>query len=160
MDDFLLDYLGSGKAWVLIGSGPSTEMGYPSWGELATYAVDVTRRETHGKDLSKLDASLKQRDYPKVFEKAKEILGGPLLRSYLQTRLVPSEGETGKIYELMAQWPVPVYLTTNWDNEIQSHLVKLGETYTEYSNSEDHIQYLSSDLSGAIFKLHGDIQIG
>ena len=36
MDKFLIDYLHSGKTWLLIGSGPSVEVGQPSWEELAS----------------------------------------------------------------------------------------------------------------------------
>ena len=51
-----------------------------------------------------------------------------------------------------------VYLTTNYDDEIQTNLTSLGETYRIYSNSEDHMAYLLPDLNGAIFKLHGDLR--
>jgi len=61
-------------------------------------------------------------------------------------------------YKLIARWPVPVYLTTNYDDEIQAHLAELGETYLPYSNSEDHMAYLLPDLSGALFNLHGDLR--
>lgn len=156
MDSFLLDYLKSGKAWVLIGSGPSIQMGYPSWEKLAASAVEVAKVERLGGGLDKLDAALRCRDFPMVFDEVKAILGGPRLLQCLQDKLKP--GRPGRIYELIARWPVPVYLTTNYDDEIQNHLAKSEEAYVTYSNSEDHFGYLLPELQGAIIKLHGDLR--
>src|SRR5439155_2598093 len=119
VDSVLIDYLKSGKAWVLIGSGPSNEMGYPSWAALASVAETETRLVGRGADFAALDSAVKRKDYPSVFQSAEEILGGSRLRQILQDQLRPSR--SGEIYELMARWPVPVYLTTNYDDEIQTN---------------------------------------
>jgi len=156
MDSFLIDYLKSGKAWVLIGSGPSIEMGYPSWEKLAISAVEVAKVEALGGNLSKVDAALRCRDFPTVFDEVKTILGAPRLLQCLRDTLKPTR--PGKIYELIARWPVPVYLTTNYDDEIQNHLAESGEAYVTYSNSEDHFGHLIPELQGAIIKLHGDLR--
>jgi hypothetical protein len=58
----------------------------------------------------------------------------------------------------MARWPVPIYLTTNYDDEIQKKLTELREAYVPYSNSENHLAFLTMDQEGAIFKLHGDLR--
>jgi len=99
---------------------------------------------------------VKRKDYPSVFEASEAIIGGPSLLKILQARLKPTR--SGEIYELMARWPVPVYLTTNYDDEMQTKLAELGEAYVPYSNSEDHLAFLSMDQQGAIFKLHGDLR--
>lgn len=156
MDSFLIDYLKSGKAWVLVGSGPSIAMGYPSWEKLASLSVKTLKIEMPGKSYRVIDSALEHKDYPTVFEHVKDVLGGPCLLQILQDAFAPSG--SGEIYKLLARWPIPVYLTTNYDDEIQKHLTELGETYFLYSNSEDHFGYLRSDLKGAIFKLHGDLR--
>src|ERR1044072_8058359 len=156
MDSFLIEYLKSGKAWVLVGSGPSNEMGYPSWGKLASAAIEVAKTEGLGHDLRVFDTLLKHQDYPQVFDEAKKIVGGDRLIQALQKELRPTG--SGEIYDLIARWPVPVYLTTNYDDEISAHLTKLGVAYLPYSNSEDHLGHLVPDLNGAIFKLHGDLR--
>jgi len=156
MDSFLIDYLKSGKAWVLVGSGPSIEMGYPSWPDLASCARETTRIETPGFNLGALDAAMKRRDFPRVFEEAKAALGSERLLQALQTKLVPSR--PAEIYQMIVRWPIPVYLTTNYDDEIQKHLSELGEAYIPYSNSEDHLGHLLPDFNGAVFKLHGDLR--
>jgi hypothetical protein len=156
MDSFLIKYLQSGKAWVLVGSGPSIAMGYPSWKKLASFAAELAAVEQRGHDLRNLNSALANGDYPLVFQEAKNILGAARLLQHLREKNKPSG--KGRIYELIAQWPIPVYLTTNYDDELQKHLGRLGESYTAYSNSEDHINLLAQSLSGAIFKLHGDLR--
>ena len=156
MDSFLIKYLQSGKAWVLVGSGPSIAMGYPSWDKLASFAVELATVEQRGYDLNDLNRAMANEDYPLVFQEAKNIVGAPRLLQHLRERNKPSG--KGKIYELIAQWPIPVYLTTNYDDELQNHLGRLGESYTPHLNSEDHFSLLAQSLSGAIFKLHGDLR--
>jgi hypothetical protein len=158
MDGYLIDYLKSGKAWVLVGSGPSNEMGYPSWRKLAAVAVSVAKNEGGGHDVRSLEKSMATNDYPKVFEETKNIIGFPKLLEVLQKQLHPPASASAQIYKLIARWPVPVYLTTNYDDEIQKQLTNLGETYIPYSNSVDHFGYLLPELEGVIVKLHGDLR--
>jgi hypothetical protein len=156
MDPVLINYLKSGQAWVLIGSGPSSEMGYPPWGDLAAVATQTIRLEMPGQDRRPLEKALHRKNYPEVFEEAQRILGAPRLLQALRGNLTPKR--SGKIYQLMAEWPVPVYLTTNYDDEIQTHLTRAGETFLAYSNSEDDMGLLSPETTGLIVKLHGTLR--
>lgn len=158
MDKYLIDYLRSGKAWVLVGTGPSIQMGYPSWPVLAERAANWVKQEVVDSSTAKLDRVLANKDFPRVFSEITELLGNEnRLLQYLQTELRPNTNQS-EIYRLITQWPVPVYLTTNWDDEIQRHLTNLGETYLSYGNSPDHMAHLVPDLQGAILKLHGDMR--
>ena len=156
MDDYLVRYLKSGKAWVLVGSGLSSAMGYPSWKHLALEAKKVAHAEARGRELWALDKAFDAQDYPAVFAEASSLLGLPRLRQCLNDVLRPSKN--GAAHDLIARWPVPVYLTTNYDDEIAKHLVRSGEAYSTYSNSEDHLSYLTPDVTGLIVKLHGDLR--
>ena len=156
MDNFLISYLKSGKAWLLVGSGLSNAAGYPSWESLANRACDVTHVETRGKDLKLLDKALAVKDFPLVFQHAASLLGLARLRQCLQDILRPSV-QTG-VYELIARWPIPVYLTTNYDDEISAHLARLGEVYTTCCNSQVHFSQLAPGVSGLVLKLHGDMK--
>jgi len=156
MDSFLVGYLQSGKAWVLVGSGASIAMGYPSWEKLASFAVELTTVEQRGHDLANLNRAMANKDYPFVFQEAKNIVGASRLLQHLREKNKPSR--KGRIYELIAQWPIPVYLTTNYDDELQNQLGQLGESYNTYLNSEDHFSFLVPSLSGAVVKLHGDLR--
>ncbi len=72
MDDFLIDYLRSGQCYLFIGSGPSCQMGYPSWEELASFAVSTVKIEGQGYNLKVLNKAMKRRDFPHVFNEAKK----------------------------------------------------------------------------------------
>jgi hypothetical protein len=156
MDRFLIDYLRSRRAWVLVGSGPSAEMGYPSWGKLAEVAIATVKADHSGHLTGSLDAANHRGDFPGVFEEAQRIVGAPRLLQALHAELKPSR--SAEIYKLISRWPVPVYLTTNYDDELHMQLGSLGETYLPYTNSEAHMAHLLPDLQGAIFKLHGDLR--
>lgn len=156
MDHYLIDYLRSGHAWLLIGSGPSTAMGYPDWRSLAEHASTVTCVEGTGHDADALDRALKRLDYPAVFEHAKRGLGLPRLRQVLLQVL--RTGGAPDIYRILARWPVPVYLTTNFDDEISTHLTNLREPHLRYKNSEDDLAHLLPEARGIVCKLHGDLR--
>lgn len=155
MDSVLVDYLQSGKAWILVGSGPSVEMEYPSWEKLAACAMKAAQAEKPGVNLGHLNRTMQAKDYPRVFQEAEDILGIEALLKHLRQELRP--GREGRIYDIITRWPINVYLTTNYDNELQEHLVKLGVAYIPHSNSEEHLSLLIPSLTGAIFKLHGDL---
>lgn len=157
MDSYLVDYLSSSKAWVLVGSGLSIERGYPSWEELALITTRLVSTERPGETFSDLTQAFNRKDYPKVFEEAQDILGVQRLIQNLNNVLKPNTNAKN-IYDLLAQWPVPVYLTTNFDDEIQKSLAAAREAYISYNNSEDHLRSLNQETRGAIFKLHGDLR--
>ena len=156
VDPVLVGPLRSGKAWVLVGSGPSIEMQYPSWETLAKIARETVKMERPGYDRRPLDTAFLRKDYPQVLEYAYKILGADRLLQQLRTSLTPKQ--PGRIYKMMAEWPVPVYLTTNYDDEIQTHLSSAGATFIAYSNSKDDMSLLSSGLTGVIVKLHGTLR--
>lgn len=157
MDSFLINYLSSGKAVVLVGSGPSAAMGYPSWEKLAKASITAIRDEQPGVDIKRIKAALLRNDYPTVLDNAEKVLGSPRLRQVLQSDFRP-ERANGKVYELITMWPVKTYLTTNFDDELQNHLTALGEAYITFNNTEDHLAQLTPETSGAIYKLHGDFR--
>lgn len=155
MDSYIVDYLNSGKAWVLIGSGPSIEMGYPTWHQLAELALQLVKSEASATSYKIANAALQRGDFPLVFQESFESISAQRTLAHLRASLQSSR--SARIYRLLAKWPIPVYLTTNFDNEIPNQLAEIGESYITYSNSRDHINLLSQDFSGAIFKLHGDL---
>ncbi|MBI2846366.1 MAG: SIR2 family protein [Chloroflexi bacterium] len=155
MDSVLIEYLSSGEAWLLVGSGPSIEMGYPTWAQLAQKSLEVLRAEQTNGDLTRMRKVIENKDYPEAFKAAVDMFGSLRIRQILGDYLKPTK--SGKLYEMVAAWPVKVYLTTNYDDEIQLHLAKVNEAYRLLSNSTDHMGMLNTDLSGAIVKLHGDL---
>ena len=156
MDPFIVDYLRSGRAWLLVGSGPSNEIGYPTWTIMSEASHALAHSEDGGKDLAKLDMATANSDFPAVFEEAAHVVGLPRLLQHLRS-MFRSTGN-GKVYQHLARWPVPVYLTTNFEHEISTHLATIGDPYQVYSNSEDHLSLLLPETHGAIVQLHGDLR--
>lgn len=155
MDSHLIDYLQSGAAWLLVGSGPSTEMGYPDWEGLAENTLNTLKGECVGVDFSGADKALREKDFPGVFQEEWNIVGGQRVRQIISGYLHPAR--SGRIYEMIAKWPIKVYLTTNYDDAIHEHLSRIGEPYRVLSNSKDHIGMLNPNLTDAVIKLHGDM---
>ena len=156
MDPFIVNYLRSGRAWLLVGSGPSNEMGYPTWDLMSVEAHALAHSEARGKDIARLDAAAANSDFPAVFEEAAHVVGLPRLIQHLRN-MFQFTGN-GQVYDYLARWPVPVYLTTNFEHEISKHLATIGESYQVYSNSEDHLSLLLPETHGAIVQLHGDLR--
>ena len=158
MDSYLIDYLRSGEAWVFVGSGPSNAMGYPSWSNLAEAAVRYS--ESIGPVDNTLRELLEKRppDYPAVFQRVGETVTMPVLLRELRTVMATYTPGDSEIYDTIASWPVPVYLTTNFDDQIQTSLASLGEAYIPYGNGAEHMALLNDGLSGAVMKLHGDLR--
>src|SRR5205085_1445682 len=104
MDHVLIDYLRSGECWVLVGSGPSIEAGYPSWKSLADTAVTTIALEAPGHDRSRADRALKSGDYPRVFSEAQSALGAPRLLQVLNSRMQRLSSSPSRMYELIAKW--------------------------------------------------------
>ena len=152
MDSVLLEYLRSGKAWLLVGSGPSTAMGYPSSKALASTAVQMAR----GVGSVAGSAPFARDDYAAVFDEVADVVGLGAMIQTLRASLVSQQSESD-IYRELARWPIPVYLTTNYDDELQRHLASIDSTYRLYSNSEDHLSLLVPGFAGAVVKLHGDL---
>ena len=156
MDPFIVEYLRSGRAWLLVGSGPSNAMGYPTWATMSKASHALAHSEGGGKNLATIDAAAAASDFPAVFEESAHVVGLSRLIQHLRS-MFRSTGN-GKVYEHLARWPVPVYLTTNFEDEISKHLAAIGEPYQPYSNSEDHLSLLLPDTHGAIVHLHGDLR--
>lgn len=158
MDPVLIDYLRSGKAWMLLGTGPSIAMGYPSWGALAAAAVSLCRTEGDPKHIQRLETLLKQADYPGVFDQASAILGMPRLLAHLLLHLRPSQ--EGRIWSTNLL-PVGLFRCTSRltsTTKISTTNPKLGATYRDYNNTEEHLGHLLPDTDGAVVYLHGDLR--
>lgn len=156
MDATLIEYLNSGEAWLLVGSGPSIEVGVPTWPSLADAALGLTVREGSSSAAEKVRAALEDGNYPLVFERAATELGLSRVLQVLRPLLAP-QGNLGTMYRHLARWPAAVYMTTNFDQEINRHLVAQGEAFQTLSNSADHMNLLLPDATGLIVKLHGDL---
>jgi hypothetical protein len=157
MDPILIEYLKSGEAWVFLGSGLSIASGLPTWKSLAEEGILFVSSEGYSPRLELAQRFLNNKEYKDVFSELVKLVGDKALVSHLNSYLSKSQIIDSKVYSLLANWPIPVYLTTNYDDLIHTYLVKIGEAYKTYTNSPDHMSILTPDLNGAIYKLHGDL---
>src|SRR5665213_3558763 len=101
MDQMLVEYLGSGKAWLLVGSGPSIADGMPSWRQMAESAVRLCNEENDGSSLTEQQHLLTEGKYPEVFQSVADLVGMPRLLAHLQ-KLMPCRLTPGPVYESIA----------------------------------------------------------
>lgn len=158
IDKRLLTSINKGRCFVLVGSGPSSEVGYPSWPRLAelTYAELTTMgRVSDSKSYEKYLAAKK---YPELFRQAERDLGDRIaLVDLVKSLLTPAANNRGVLYDMICKWPFACYLTTNYDDEISSYLSNLNEHFTVIRNRQQDFYSLRDGASHLIQKLHSDL---
>ena len=157
-DKSLISKINSGRCLILVGSGPSCEMGYPSWGELS----ELTYNELHSRSLISDSESylkyLRKGSYAELFRQAERDLSDRNALVNLIKPLLRSNGHhSGEIYRLIANWPFACYLTTNYDDEIYSHLKNIYVHYTVVRNRPEDFHIWRDGTTAVIQKLHSDL---
>jgi hypothetical protein len=150
----LISLLNSGRCIAIIGSGPSCEIGYPSWGQLVEKCLEHARSNGFPIDEPLFSRLSEKRDYPKIFKYLEETLTRKNLIAIINSHLKASQGE-GRTYKLLAQWPFRLYMTTNWDSEIHEHLIRIGSYYSVCSNTRTEITQITDETTKKIYMLHG-----
>lgn len=157
-DRRLLKSINSERCFALVGSGPSCEMGYPSWAKLAESTYRVVKASGVVKDDESYKKYLKTRDFPGLFRQAELDLGSRnRLVEIIRPLLVPEQKARGFIYDFLTRWPFACYLTTNYDDEIAAHLSRRGVHYQTVRNRIEDFYSLRDGASHLIVKLHSDL---
>lgn len=158
-DPDLIHKINTGRCFALIGSGPSTEVGYPSWERLTkeVWAAVIQAKPTA--DQKSFDQFLARKDYPAALRQAEVELGSrSALVAAVQKAFHPvAQTVPHPIYGYLVKWPFACYLTTNYDNEIEKHLKALGLFFQSISNTIQELAHLRDGASNLIVKLHADI---
>lgn len=153
----LITQLNSGRCFALVGSGPSTEMGYPSWTQLAQSAVNMLPEDGVDDDTRQVIEELMQDSrYPELFDVVADHLGG---MNHLANGLMStftSASNRGIAYEYLAKWPIRCYMTTNYDDEIRKHLARSNVYFATLNNSQTDFAQIDAHTSERIVKIHGD----
>ncbi len=158
LDPSLVRSINTGRCFLLVGSGPSCELGYPSWTRLAEDVWKHVQARCPAADASTYDKFLSDCKYPELLRQAEIDLGGrDHLIALVKQLLVPDAGRTSETYSLLAKWPFPVYLTTNFDDAITHHLEQLGIHFATLRNSQTDASQVRADSSHLVFKFHGDL---
>lgn len=158
-DPALVSKINLGRCFALVGSGPSSEIGYPSWEGLAKDVWAQVIKKTPTADSKSFESFMAKKDYPAAFRQAEVDLGSRAnLVSVVRTCFVRKPlSPTHPIYEYLAKWPFACYLTTNYDNELQAYLSKAGQHYQPVQNRIEDLAVLRDGASHLIVKLHADL---
>jgi len=157
-DQRLVRKISQGRCFALIGSGPSTEVGYPTWEELAKGVRDELRTAGKLSDEASYEKFLAKRQFAELFSQAERDLGSRAeLVALLRSLLVPKNGSLHSIYDILVNWPFACYLTTNWDDEIDRRLRTIKVFFKTIQNTKEDFAMIRSDSSHLIVKLHSDL---
>ena len=157
-DKRLIRNINNGRCFVFVGSGPSCEVGYPSWHKLAELTYEELTNKGFVSDSKSYEKYLVKKEYPEFFRQAERDLGGRnALVNLLKPLLTLTEKNKGVLYELISKWPFACYLTTNYDDEIETYLARLNEHFTVIQNRQEDFYSFRDGASHLIQKLHSDL---
>jgi hypothetical protein len=133
-------------------------MGYPSWSKLSELTYEEIKRLNRVSDINSYEKYLQDKKYPELFSLAERDLGSSTaLIDIIKSLLQPHDKKQSVLYDIISKWPFACYLTTNYDDEIATHLSKLKEYYTVMRNRKEDFSYLRDGASHIIQKLHSDL---
>lgn len=155
IDRDLIRAINSGRCFALLGTGPSCELGVPSWKRLAEIAVEKMNSSQRAYDVKECGTLLVRNDYPRIFSLAEKVMGRDDLLAFIGASLTGSKHQ-GRIYEYVASWPFSCYLTTNFDDHLSHHLENIGLSFSVRRNSQDDMRVLRANSKNLIVKIHGD----
>jgi len=155
IDRDLVRAINSGRCFALIGSGPSCEMGVPSWSQLAEIVIREIESAQRADIAEESRALLAENEYTRIFSLAKKVLGRDHLLAVVRASLA-GETEQGLVYQYAASWPFSCYLTTNFDDHLIRHLETLEIPFAVRRNSQEDMRTLRADSKNLVVKIHGD----
>ena len=150
----LVLHLSTGRCIAWIGSGPSIEMGLPSWRRLANEVLETCRRQQRHR-FQAIEAFYKEAKYPEMFDEVERSYGRPFLVKVCRGLLQAPVG-TSPAYETLSNLGFLAYFTTNYDDLLLHHINQAGKVFTKYLNSADDLSAVDVDVTPALVKLHGD----
>ena len=157
-DKRLLRKINRGRCFAFVGSGPSCEVGYPSWHKLAELTYQRLTDMGVVSDSRSYEKYLAEKKYPEFFRQAEcDLEDRDALLNSLKPMLTPFEKRQGVLYEMISRWPFACYLTTNFDDEIKTHLDRLNEHFTVIRNRQDDFHSWRDGATNLIQKLHSDL---
>lgn len=151
----LVKAINSGKCIVVVGSGPSIEMGLTSWNQLAEQLITKLSLDEHKSDIQKCRYLLRDHKYPEIFSVCEKLLGKDIIKDVL-VREYRTNRVNGKSYGFIANWPFALYLTTNYDDCMYNHVRALGVPILQKLNSHADFASLNAIEKDIVFKIHGD----
>src|SRR6266516_1369818 len=123
LDYRLIHAINTGRCFALVGAGPSSELGYPSWQQLAESVFREVTLRTKGYDRQTYERFLSNNQYAELLGRAERDLGGrEALIQILRPILTPGPGRSSSIYDIHIKWPFACYLTPTFADELPHRL--------------------------------------
>lgn len=160
-DNDLIRRINSGRCFVLIGSGPSTEIGYPSWPMLAKEIWKKVKSLNPDADEISFNSFLTDKSYPEALRQA-EVDSKKNRENFVNLAhetfdsLRENRAVNKPIYDFLVQWPFACYLTTNYDDEIQKFLTRENEYFSVLGNQNQDLANIRDSVTNLIVKIHSD----
>ena len=155
----LIRKINTGRCLVLVGSGLSCEIGYPSWHRLAEQTYQQLTNSGVPIDDNSYRKYLDNGKYAELFRQIERDLGEnrQALIDLIKPLLISATKKKGMLYELIARWPFACYLTTNYDDEISVALAKFQQHFTVIQNAPEDFYVWRDGISHIVQKLHSDL---
>ena len=158
IENDVLKRIHSGKCVILVGSGASIDSGYPSWRQMVEELLKINQslfKNDEKEALSRLISKTRD-DLLTVLDKIESKIGKKEITLQVKNIFSNVSVANSDIYSVITKWPIPYYLTTNYDSEIKKYLRKINEIYLEKINTEEDFRGLTSTSNKEIYKIHGD----
>ena len=138
----IVEHVKNKELTIFIGSGLSTELGYPTGSVLAKKMANHFNLEYVGDDLQTIAA--------RVLEKRER---GDLIK-FVRKTLEKSRTTESHSYKKLADLELDEIFTTNWDNAIEDEFRKKHPS-TEKIVMDEHLSIVGN-RKPLVFKIHGD----
>ena len=162
IDTKLLDLINSGNAWVFIGSGVSVDAGLPSWANLVTLTLDRLApddREVVKEDI-RFQKGQESNDFAQCFQRMQDIVDQAVVIDVVRRIILEKTGKPGDLTKLLADWPAAGYLTTNYDDLIESALeINKSLGWIPVGNQPSEIRKVSGDVTDIVWHIHGSARL-
>lgn len=152
----LIDYLSKGPCVVVIGSGPSAEVGLPDWQGLAEEVLTALRL-AKPKDLELAEIDFAKNDFPSLLGRAWRGISSDFVLNVCKKALRDS-GKKGEAYSFLTSFPFKGYLTTNLEHILARHFADVGIAITALGNSQVDLEQADFDELKCVIQLHGNLE--
>jgi hypothetical protein len=150
----LIEYFSASRPLIVVGSGPSCEIGLPGWKSLADTLLERLRLD-HTLDIEAAEEAFAREEYPTVFGNAVKSAGKDAVYEFCKETL-RDNGRTGDLYSLLVRLPARGFITTNFDSILKRHFLAEGSAVLEFLNTPEDLASIDFDTVRSILKIHGD----
>ena len=162
IDTELLDLINSGNAWVLVGSGVSVDAGLPSWASLVTLTLDRLPSDDQkmvNKDV-RFRKGQERNDFAQCFQRMQDVVGQADVIDVVKQIILEMTEEPGDLTNLLADWPAAGYLTTNYDDLLESALrINKPLGWIPVGNQPSEVRKVSGDVRNIVWHIHGSARL-